>query len=421
MLGTLRQRNFFLLWTGGLISMVGDWVLLIGLWAYVYRITGSTLAGGLMFIAQMVPGILFGSVAGVLADRWDRKRMLVVGNLLQALALLPLLAVRSAEQIWIVYAVGFVASTIGTLHVAENALLPRLVGEEHLVAANSLNALNNNVARLTGPPLGGAAVAFLGLPGVVLADAASFLIGAGMIALISAPTRPERGEDPSEVAAMASVWMEVWRDWIEGLRIVRGDRLVAGVFAVIAAAALADALATPLWIAFVYEVLGRGAVEFGWLGTAQGAGGIAGSFLLAHAGKRVGLRRLVALGAAFIGALELVMFNFPSLPLTLVLFPLTGAAVIGLYTGLQTLLQVSVEDRYRGRVFGAYGTTNSLLTVAGMGLGGALGDVLPVLLLMNASAVLYILTGVVARVVLRGPVTEIELEQAQRRGTPAAS
>ncbi len=135
----------------------------------------------------------------------------------------------------------------------------------------------------------------------------------------------------------------------------------------------------------------------------------------------MGLRRLVALGAAFIGALELGMFNFPSLPLTLVLFPLTGAAVIGLYTGLQTLLQVSVEDRYRGRVFGAYGTTNSLLTVAGMGLGGALGDVLPVLLLMNASAVLYILTGVVARVVLRGPVTEIELEQAQRRGTPAAS
>ncbi len=421
MLSTLRQRNFFLLWTGGLISMVGNWVLLFGLWAYVYQITGSTLAGGLMFIAQLVPSILFGSVAGVFADRWDRRRMLVVGNLLQALALMPLLAVRSADQLWIVYAVGFVVSTIGTLHVAENALLPRLVGEEHLVAANSLNALNNNVARLTGPPLGGLAVAFFGLQGVVLADAASFLVGAGMIALIGAPTKPERDLDSPETTAATGVWAGVWRDWIEGLRIVRRERLVAGVFAVIAAAALADALATPLWIAFVYEILERGAVEFGWLGTAQGVGGIAGSFLLAHAGKRVGLRRLIALSAVFIGALELVMFNFPSLPLTLALFPLGGAAVIGLYTGLQTLLQLSVEDRYRGRVFGAYGTTNSLLTVAGMGLGGTLGDILPVLLLMNASAVLYIVAGVVARVVLRGAVTEIELEQAQGQETAAAS
>lgn len=265
MLSTLRQRNFFLLWTGGLISMVGDWVLLIGLWAYVYQITGSTLAGGVMFIVQMVPGILFGSVAGVLADRWDRKRMMVVANLLQAVSLLPLLAVRSPEQLWIVYAVGFVGSTIGTLHVAENALLPRLVGEEHLVAANSLNALNNNIARLSGPPLGGAAVALFGLQGVVLTDAVSFLVGAGMIALINVSTKPEKGPSSEDGAAAASVWIGVWRDWTEGLKIVRGDRLVAGVFAVIAVAALADAVATPLWIAFVYEVLGRGrSSSAGW-------------------------------------------------------------------------------------------------------------------------------------------------------------
>lgn len=93
MLATLRRRDFALLWSGGLISMTGDWMLLVALPIYVYQATGSALATGAIFAAELLPNALFGSVAGVFVDRWDRKRTLVVTNALLTLSVLPLLLV----------------------------------------------------------------------------------------------------------------------------------------------------------------------------------------------------------------------------------------------------------------------------------------------------------------------------------------
>src|SRR5215470_5438421 len=112
MLATLRQRNFGLLWFGGLISLAGDWMLNVALPIYVYTLTGSALATGGMLIARIIPNLLLGSVAGVFVDRWDRRHTMIVANLLMALALLPLLLVRSADWLWLVYLVAFVQATI---------------------------------------------------------------------------------------------------------------------------------------------------------------------------------------------------------------------------------------------------------------------------------------------------------------------
>src|SRR5919199_6400095 len=112
MLQVLRQRNFLLLWTAGLISMAGDWVLLTALPIYVYTLTRSPLATSIMFVSELLPSLLLGSVAGVFVDRWPRKRIMLVSNILLAIPLLPLLLVRSADLVWIVYIVGFVQSTI---------------------------------------------------------------------------------------------------------------------------------------------------------------------------------------------------------------------------------------------------------------------------------------------------------------------
>src|SRR5205807_160246 len=145
------------------------WVLHIGLPIYVYQLTGSALATGAMFAAGMLPSLLLGSVAGVFVDRWDRQRTMVIANGLLALSLLPLLAVHSASEVWIVYLVALVESTVAQFfRPAEAALLPNLVGEQDLVPANSLNALNGNLARLVGPPVGGAVAALFGLAGVTI-------------------------------------------------------------------------------------------------------------------------------------------------------------------------------------------------------------------------------------------------------------
>src|SRR5579872_2894603 len=171
MFATLRQRNFALLWSGGLISLAGDWVLMIGLPIYVLILTHSVLATSLMMIAARLPNLLFGVVAGVFVDRWNRQRIMVVGDVLSALWLLPLLFVTSADRVWLVYIVAFVESSIEQFFVpAENAMVPNLVSKEQLVAANSLSALSSNLARLIGPALGGVVAGFFGLPGIVIVE-----------------------------------------------------------------------------------------------------------------------------------------------------------------------------------------------------------------------------------------------------------
>jgi len=112
MLATLRQRNFALLWLGGLISLAGDWVLMIGLPIYVYLLTHSVLALSITLLVASIPNIVLGSLAGVFVDRWDRKRTMVITSLLLALALLPLLLVRTAERVWIIYLVAFVEACL---------------------------------------------------------------------------------------------------------------------------------------------------------------------------------------------------------------------------------------------------------------------------------------------------------------------
>jgi MFS family permease len=108
----LRKRDFALLWFGGLISQIGDWLLSIGLPVYVYMRTGSTIQTSIMLITGFVPSLLLGSFAGVFVDRWDRRKTMLICNLLMALALLPLLFVHSGRDLWIVYTVQFLSACI---------------------------------------------------------------------------------------------------------------------------------------------------------------------------------------------------------------------------------------------------------------------------------------------------------------------
>ncbi len=148
MLALLWRRDFGCIWIGGLISLVGDWMLLTALPVYVYQSTGSTLATGAMLAARVIPRILLGSLAGVFVDRWDRRGTLIVANLLLALGLLPLLLATSGERLWLVYVVAFVQSAMAQVVApALGALVPRLVDERELLRANALNALSNDVSR----------------------------------------------------------------------------------------------------------------------------------------------------------------------------------------------------------------------------------------------------------------------------------
>jgi len=408
MLTTLRQRNFALLWFARLASVIGTWVLNVALPFYVYEVTGSALATGLLFIVRTLPGVLLGTLAGVFVDRWDRKRTMVIVRLSTAFLLLLLLAVRSVEWLWVLYLVAFFESAIAQFFgPAENALLPRLVAEEHLMAANSLIALNSNLGMLIGPTIGGALVGLLGLTSVVFFDSASCLIAGAMILLVS--WSPDLSVEASEATGMeggaAMAWMRIWREWLGGVRMVKRDRLIAAIFIGGAIALLGEGVINALLVPFV-ELLQGGALELGWLLTLRGLGGLIGGLVFGHIDTVMQLHRIFPLTLAGMGLLLLIMFNFPMLLLALVVLCLIGILATGVYISSQTMLQNSVDDRYRGRIFGALGTTVALCTVGGQGLASALADRLGVVVMLNVAGTLYALAGAIALLMLRRTLVE---------------
>ncbi len=384
--------------------MMGDWLMSIALPIYVYQLTGSALATSGMAVARLLPALLLGSVAGVFVDRSDRKRTMIIANLLLALTLLSLLAVRSGEWIWVVYAVGTTQSIVGQFfRPAENALLPRLVDDAHLLTANSLNALNNNLARLLGPALGGSAMAQFGLSAVILIDAVSFLFAAALLALIATSGRVEPAPGDTAVAAARS-WRRLQQEWQEGLASIRRSRAVAILLGLQCIAFLGEGVFGVMFVIWVSDVLGGDARELGWFMSAQAVGGLAGGLVLGAVSNRLAPVQLLGLGSIAFGLLDLALFNYPRLFsgvwIGLALIVLVGVPGLGIGASFTTLLQRSVPDDYRGRVFGLMGTVSALLMLTGTLIAGTLGNAVGPTLLLTIQGGSYVLMGVLALVLL---------------------
>ena len=399
-LRVLCQRNFALLWSGQLVSAIGDLVLFIALPFYVYEQTGSTLATGAMLVVSTLPRLLFGSLAGVLVDRWDRKLAMIAADLLRAVILLVLLLVPLYGWLWLIYPVGFVLSSISQFfRPAKNAIVPRLVDERHLVEANSLNALGSNLALVVGPFLGGALLGYTGLIAVILIDAVSFLISGLLIALITytdAVATVTARHNSVIVTAMA-----IWSDWLEGLKWVKEQSLISGAFLVSGIGALAQGIINVLLVVFIKDVLHAGALEFGWLATAQGAGSIIGGAIIAVVGRFFLPQRMVALGHAGVGIILLLLVSFPFLPVVLALSVLQGIPVMGLVIGLNVLFHSSMSDRYMGRVFGTHEAIQALLEILGIACASIWGYRVGVIPMLEIAAGLYLSAGLAGLAILR--------------------
>jgi predicted MFS family arabinose efflux permease len=350
MLRVLLRRDFALLWTGGFVSIAGDWVLNAALPFFVYERTESTVATAGMIVAELAPGVLMGSVAGVFVDRWDRKHVLVVSNFLQAATVGALLLVTRPELLWLVYAVAAVRSLIASFAIpAEGALLPTLVRDADLVPANALNALNNRLGRLVGAPLGGLLLAAVGLHGVVVVDCASFLLAAVLVAPIRAPRRVAV-EGGADVALAASAGVAFLHEWQDGMRRIRGDRTLLVIFAVLWLMTFGGTMLDPLNVAWVRDSLDRGAGVYAWLLWTHAICGIVGTLIVGMFAKSASPRILMGWASVAAGLAIFVKYNVPTLPLAVALTALTGFTSVAGSVGVDTLLQRSVRDEHRGRV-----------------------------------------------------------------------
>jgi MFS family permease len=391
-IGTLRHRDFSLLFWGGLVSVAGDWMLMAVLPYVVYVRTGSTVATAGMTLAELAPGIVLGSVAGVLVDRWDRRRLLVAVNLLQAATVLALLAFAAdASLLVVVYVVAATQSALSAFALpAESSLLPTLVPPDELVPANAMNALNNRVGRLSGLPIGPIVYSVGGLGAVAVADAATFAVAAGLVALVRArrviPTEEGTGR--------------FFVEWRDGIALVGHDRSIGVLFVVFGLMTFGGTMLDPLFVPWVRDDLHGGPGIYALLMTVHAASGIAGSLTVASVGSRISPRLLCGAGSIVAGVLLLVRFNVPVVAVAVALSAVSGVTAVGSSVGTDTLAQERIPDPYRGRVFGTLQATIWLLSLLGAAIGGAGAEAVGVLAMLDVAAVLVGVSGLVVLLAL---------------------
>ncbi|MEU4774646.1 MFS transporter [Micromonospora sp. NPDC023644] len=392
------NRDLRLLLAANLISLTGDWILRTGLAYQVYVLTGSTLASAGSVLASLLPRIALGSVAGVYADRWDRRLTMVGTNLLMVVALLPLLAVQHAGQVWLVYLVIAAQGCLALFFTsAEAALVPSLVAPEHLVTVNSLNGQARDVARLIGAALGGLIAAVGGITLLGLVDMATFALAAGLLRLI--PTRRRSGSTARR--------SHVLREWAEGMRIGLASRTLRVFLAFTVITGVGEAIMGTLMAPFVRDVLDGDARAFGIIMAAQAVGGIVGGLTATLVGHHFAPRAMFGWGALAFGVLDLVLFLYPLTTLALwpapVLIALVGLPAAFLTAGGMTVFQNATTDSHRGRIFGAMAAANGAAMLLGTIAAGTLGGRIGILPVLAAQGAAYCLAGVVVLLALPVP------------------
>jgi Na+/melibiose symporter-like transporter len=374
----VRRRDYRLVLSAGLISLTGDWILRTGLAFHVYTLTGSTLASGGLLLASFVPLVVLGSLAGVFVDRWDRRRTMIVVNLLHAIVLLPLLAVRDESGLWVIYVIVLAQSCLQQFfRPAEQSLVPHLVDPQQLVTANALNSQSNDIARLTGAALGGVLAAAGGLPLLAAVDAATYLLAMGLLFGVKHRAVAVVRERTSGAVQRLKT------EWMDGLRICLSSKALRIVFVFGLVTGVGEGAMSTLFAPFVSAELGGDGTAYGLIVSAQAVGGIVGGLVAAAVGARFAAAKLWGVGAVLFGLIDLALFCYPlfydGLAPAYVLMIAVGLPGAFVVAGSMTVVQRLTDDASRGRVFGALFAAEGLAVLVGITASGLLGEVVGII------------------------------------------
>lgn len=389
LLEPLRSTDYRRLWFAQLISVVGDKIDQIALGILVYAKTGSELQMGIMLAISMLPAALFGMLAGAYVDRWDRRRTMVAADLLRAACVgaVPFVAEWS---LYAVYALGFTAATVALFfEPAKLSLIPDLVGEDDLMAANSLDNATSSIAELAGLLFGGVLVAWLGYRIAFFLDAGTFLLSAVFVVSIS--HRDARAGQ----AGAGIAWKPVVGEALDGLRYVWNHPVLRDLLGVYSFAIIGVAASTTFIFALALDRFQAGALGLTALDGAITIGLLAGSVAIGRAEPSAPARKLLTGLLAFGAAVSLSAIT-PNVMLTAVVFFCAGVANMYFYVPMATILQSDSEPAMRGRVFAAKQSLSRVLSVVGFIGAGALAELIgltPSILIAGGIVVMMALYG----------------------------
>jgi len=346
-----NNRNFRLLYIGQTVSQLGDWFNAIAIYALLLDLTGSATAVAWMMIVQLLPVAIVGPIAGVVVDRVNRRRLMIVTDVVRGCLVLVLLVIRRPDQVWIAYVVmAFTVGAQGFFEPARTATIPNITSAEELLPANALSSATWSAMLAIGASIGGLVTAVAGRNIAFVVNALSFFASAFFIGRTRYDATPAAVPRPAGFLAFTGI-----TDLIEGVRYVRQRSHVAALMFVKAGWGLAGGVLLLLTI-FGQRVfpVGDGSaagigVLYGARGVGAGLGPIALRWILGQQPRR--LRRTIGPAYFMVGVFYVALAGAPTLWLAAlcVLLAHFGGSILWVFSTV--LLQMEVPDRFRGRVF----------------------------------------------------------------------
>jgi MFS family permease len=386
---------FARLWVAAFFGETAEWMLQVALPIYVFQRTGSAATTALSIVLGLLPAVLLSPVAGVVADRWNRRAVLFGVCCGLAVVALPLLA---QPGITVVYAVmAAQAACASVFEPARNALVPELVGVADVTGANGLMSVNGSVARMAGGWAGGALLGFGGLTPVVTGYLAVLAVAA---ALLAKPFRRVAAPAPAPARE------PVVRAWLDGLRELAHNRRLRRTGLALVFTSLAQGMFLVLFVVYVLDVLGGSEADAGLLRGVQAIGGLVAGFALATVARRAAPAALLGWGSLALGLLSAVIWNgslvTTALGVYVGLFALAGAPGVAVGAGTLAEIQSAVAPERAGRVLSTTFAAVAGCTTAGALLAGTLVATTGPAVLLNVQAGVYVVAGLLMLLPPRG-------------------
>jgi DHA3 family macrolide efflux protein-like MFS transporter len=382
-----RNLNFFSIWIGQTISVVGDFLYIIALMWWVLEKTGSTAAMATVAICSSLPAIILGPFAGTYVDRVDKRRLLILMDLGRGVLItVPgVLYFLNQLQVWHIFVIAAFLSSMSTFfNPALASFLPVIVNKEQLVRANSISQMSSNLSGIIGPALGGALVALFGTGTVMILDALSFFVSAVAIFLVRVKVEQVF---PSEERK------RFLQELMDGLNFIRKE---SGILGLVVLFSILNFFVAPVGVLIplmVKKILRMGAEGFGVLGSSISVGMVLGSLFLGMIG---GVRRkgtFIMIGIVVAGSF-LALFGVSESFWTSI-FLLGGCGFGFSFANIlvPVVFQSKIPHEKQGRVFGTLGTISGGLRPISLALVGVMGGLLHVQMIVFLSGVLVALGG----------------------------
>jgi MFS family permease len=343
-----RYRDFRLFWLSLFISNVGTWMQMTATNWLLYQLTDSPFQLGLNGIFRAVPAIFLGLISGTFADRYDRKRLLLLTQVALALLTLGLAILDSSGSIqaWQIYAFTFISAAVGSFDgPARQALFPSLVPRSVLPNAVALNSVLWKGAALLGPSLGGIAISLLGTSGAFYANAASFLAVVVALMMMRSYTPP------------AEKRHDFFGEMKDGFTYMYSKPIILGVL-VMEAVSSVFGLDHAMLTIFASDVFRVGAHGFGFLQSSRGLGAVIGSGLFIGMGQQPAQGKILIIAAILYGVGFAAFGVAPSFWLAILLLAMVGATDAIWSAARGTILQLTTPEQFRGRIMGVFQLSN---------------------------------------------------------------